>query len=93
MAYLGISLDDVFRASERKCGYRNCENTFVIDHERKVYCSDVCRSSETMYKMRDKKIKKPRGRPVGWRGTHKKKPLGDTIKSRKINLDENGNEI
>lgn len=93
MAYLGISLEEVFKASEVKCGYRNCNNTFLQSNDNRIYCCSSCRSAEGVYKKRDAKVKRPQGRPVGWRGTYKKRQLKQEIMSRKIKLDENGNEL
>jgi protein-arginine kinase activator protein McsA len=93
MAYLGISLEEVFKASEIKCSYRNCNNTFLQTNDNRLYCCSGCRSAESVYRKRDAKVKRPQGRPVGWRGTYKKRQLKQEILSRKINLDENGNEL
>lgn len=45
----------------KKCNYRNCDNTF--ESSRKTYCCRRCKSSESVYRLRDKQPKGKVGRP------------------------------
>lgn len=78
-SYLGISLEDVYTIKETKCSYRNCQNYFYKTKSSHIYCCEICRCSENVYLKRDKKIKKPVGRPKGKYGPYKEKKLGDEI--------------
>jgi hypothetical protein len=93
MAYLGISLEEVFKATEIKCGYRNCPNSIIMKDNLQKYCCSSCRSSERVYVLRDRKGRGKKGRPKGYRSVSPQRKLKQEILSRKIKTDENGIEL
>lgn len=83
MAFLDIEFNDIFIAENRKCKFKNCKITFVDGKSNRVYCSKPCKNKDQVYKIRERKKKKPTGRPVGWRGKYKEQPLPDFIEIKK----------
>lgn len=53
----------------KECAYRRCKNTIEGN---KIYCCKNCRSAESVYRSRDKKVAGVKGRPK-----HKHKSIND----------------
>jgi hypothetical protein len=86
MAYLGVSLEEMFGNKydgKQQCKYRNCQNWFYPTSPSNVYCSPECRNGEVDAKHKEeqerKKTPKKRGRPVGWRGKYKPRKIGEYV--------------